>query len=1054
MAPRCGHADPTTPSRYTPPAPKPRPQRPVVAKSAPAPKAPAGPRLALPAPGGTARPAWVATPEGPGARWAPGGSERVRFDGATAPLLFEAVKGALARLKPGDVLEPPSAPYLNVNGGYSVTVVLSPAAAKRLAGRRINPPTPTRKALPAAARQEPALTLRSKAELDADMRTAGYYPNRRAGECVVTRAKVPAGEGYILKNDRGGWDVYAAQQAYARAGVSLVAAAVSAKPILSMTYVDGWFRISGPTRVFFDQLRAAGFYTPRDRTTNAWMDYMQSRDLGSAGKFREFADAAARAAIERGEASIALSNTAVGNCEGLPVPVGIGYLPYQCAGIRFGLDRESVLFADDPGLGKTIEALGLINGDPSIRNVVVICPALVKINWRREAEKWLLRPFNYLVADGDTPVAPGVNFVIANFDIVKPYKGADRQIYRDIMARDWDMLIVDEAHFLKNQESDRTIAVFGRMRAKPGKPVAPGIVSRCRRKAFLTGTPIDNRPIDLFPLLHALDPLRWSSWPNFAYRYCGAKRDAYGIKVTGATNTDELARTLRSTIMMRRLKVDVLKELPPKTRQMVILPAEGVRKILEHAFASMLHQALAAEERGQDIDGLLRERFPWYHLEITVEEFTQGWIDMAESLREQAAVAAAKGDKAQYDAISRQLNSLVRVGFAAMSKTRYALAMAKVPYAVEHLATMMDGNDEKVLVMCHHHDVQDAMLAAVAKAFGPDSVVMHRGDMSDTAKQVSVDRFQTDPRVRVFVGSILASGTGITLTAAAKGIFVEFDWKAGTMTQAEDRIYRIGQMKPVLIQHLAFNGTLDAYMIEMLLHKQAQADAIYNPEQAAAMAEQPLMPDGRPAKGPNEQWAVNTLAAYMAGAFAGQRDLKGGRRQGVAQSLDLLSRGMGLPSRRWAFMVAMALYVSGASDRKLGAYTDKPRGPQTAVEEWAARGISALAESDMDRASELNGMGFSQATTSTGHTLAALIAMGRAGDDVWAEAVKLATFHGRQLDPKPGAAAKPAKPAKGAKAPKAAKAVGGRATKENHHGGWHPPGDPLGYGPGRRPARA
>ena len=1000
---RCGHADPVVPLRIREFPKAPRRVRATAPSPASAPPAdrpspkglPTASERPLGAQGGT-----TLRPQGRGRPW------RVIVEAPTPQALHLAVAAALSQLTPADLVDAPQGPALGA-GGYVVTFGITPEAAARLSGRPA-PPQAQRPALPAPKAASVASSVRTKTpeELAREMAAKGFYPNRKPGRCEVTRAEVKVGAGFIHKSG-GVWHLYAPQVAYARAGVSLVATSVEEKPVLRLTFEDGWWKVRGTLSLFREQLRAAGFYTPKD-ALGQWQDWMQTRDPGGAAKFRQFADEATLGALARAEQAILDSNVAVGNCEGLLVPAGLRYLPYQCAAIRFGLalyttGAQGLLFADEPGLGKTIEALGLVNNDPRVRKVLCICPSLVKINWAREAAKWLIRPSKIVVIDGDQPVPDDADFVIANFDIVKPYQGRDRRCFTDIMAREWDMLIVDEAHFLKNPEADRTVAVMGRERPTKNHPVRPGIITRCRLRVFLTGTPIDNRPIDLWTLIHALDPVRWKSWANYAYRYCGARNDGYGIKVTGATNTDELARILRSTVMVRRLKADVLKELPPKTRRLVILPNDAVRPILRRAF-----EKLALEEGDPDVERRLAEEFPFYERGMDTEEFTEAWIGYAEALREQASLAAISGDKAQYATISAKLQSLMRVGFEEMSKMRHDLALAKIPYAIEHLKELLDGgSNEKVMVMCHHHDVQDAMYRAVAEAFGPESVVMHRGNMGQNERQVSVDRFQTDPRARVFIGSILASGTGITLTAAAKGVFIEYDWKAGTMSQAEDRIHRVGQGQPVLIDHLAFNGTLDAYMIGMILDKARQADAIYNPDQRAAFDAQPAMPEGRGPTSTVEQWAMNLLAGYLGGTIPGQRDLKGGRRQGVEQALLLLSRGYGLSDKRWAFMVAMALYVAGASEQRASGFNDPPRPPATAVEEWAAEGLAALSAADADRATKLNDMGFSQATSSIGHTLSALIEMGRAGDDVWEAAVKLATFHGRQLPPKPGAVTAP-----------------------------------------------
>ena len=120
--------------------------------------------------------------------------------------------------------------------------------------------------------------------------------------------------------------------------------------------------------------------------------------------------------------------------------------------MAYALQRSDTLIADEMGLGKTIQALGLINADKAIGNVLVVCPASLKLNWKREAQKWLTRPLKVSIANG--AFNPG-GLVIVNYEQVKKYRA-------QIDAVQWDLLVVDEAHYLKNGKADRTAAVLGR----------------------------------------------------------------------------------------------------------------------------------------------------------------------------------------------------------------------------------------------------------------------------------------------------------------------------------------------------------------------------------------------------------------------------------------------------------------------------------------------------------------------------------------------------------------------------------------------------------------
>jgi SWI/SNF-related matrix-associated actin-dependent regulator of chromatin subfamily A-like protein 1 len=136
----------------------------------------------------------------------------------------------------------------------------------------------------------------------------------------------------------------------------------------------------------------------------------------------------------------------------LPVPQGLEYLPYQRAGIAYAVQRENALIADEMGLGKTIQAIGVANATDA-KHILIICPASLRLNWERELKKWLVTPRKIgVVVANDWP--PNCDVYVVNFDIV------DR--HRDkIDAIEWDLLVIDEAHYLKNEKARRTCAVLG-----------------------------------------------------------------------------------------------------------------------------------------------------------------------------------------------------------------------------------------------------------------------------------------------------------------------------------------------------------------------------------------------------------------------------------------------------------------------------------------------------------------------------------------------------------------------------------------------------------------
>lgn len=440
----------------------------------------------------------------------------------------------------------------------------------------------------------------------------------------------------------------------------------------------------------------------------------------------------------------------------IPKPAGLDYLPFQRAGIAYALQRTHTLFGDDMGLGKTIQALGVVNATKA-RRILVVCPASVKLNWEREAAKWLVEPLTIGIANGST--VPDTDVVILNWDIL------DRNL-ETLQARTWDVLVADEVHYAKNPKAKRAKALYA---------------LRAARTLYLTGTPILNRPVELHPLIKALDPERWGNFMRYAMCYCNAQRTGFGWDFTGASNLEELQEELRRTIMVRRRKVDVLTELPAKRRAVVELTVEG-------------RAAQAAVEA------------EW--------ETYRAHEDTLEDLRAQARAAQAAGDEEAYKEVIRLLSRETLAAFEEMSRARHETALAKLPQVIAALRDLLDGGD-KVVVFCHHRDVHHALM----EACGSQAVGIIGGD-SPEARQAAIDSFQTDPEVRVFVGSIRAAAEGITLTASSTVLFAELDWTPGKMAQAEDRAHRIGQDSAVVVYLAVLEGSLDCHLARTLLAKE------------------------------------------------------------------------------------------------------------------------------------------------------------------------------------------------------------------------------------------
>ena len=416
-------------------------------------------------------------------------------------------------------------------------------------------------------------------------------------------------------------------------------------------------------------------------------------------------------------------------------PQGREFLPYQIKGILFAAERPASLIADDPGLGKTIEAIGVLNLHHDWHDVLVVCPASLKINWRREIDKWLTNSF--------------IVVTIVNYDM----------LHKLNLSKQWDCVILDEAQYIKNKKEKRTKLV---------KQI------KTYNRIALTGTPILNRPIELWSILNWLRPDIWppSSYMRYALSYCGAYRGTWGWDMTGASHLDELREVLKPH-MIRRLKTDVLTELPAKRRQIIELSRDGINQAL--------------------LDKLRQAAVDVYQIE------------------------------GQYRDDVRALESILSVLFTQMAQLRHEVGMAKIPAALEVIHDAVESSG-KVVIFAHHRDVIQTLYDSLVD-YRP--AVVH-GGTSEKARQDAVDRFQRDPNVKVLVGQIQAAGVGITLTAASHVIFVELDWTPGNITQAEDRCHRIGQKDAVLVQHLVLENSLDARMAKLLVKKQEIIERVLN----------------------------------------------------------------------------------------------------------------------------------------------------------------------------------------------------------------------------------
>lgn len=425
--------------------------------------------------------------------------------------------------------------------------------------------------------------------------------------------------------------------------------------------------------------------------------------------------------------------------------------PFQQMGVKF-LDCAGgrAILADEMGLGKTVQALAYLQHRPELRPAVIVCPASLKQNWFRELRKWLKINDTVKIIDGREAYdlsLEGVAIIIINWDILD---GSNQKSSWKQKIIDWKpaIVIADEAHYMKNRKAIRSKAMQEIANAVP-------------RVILMTGTPVTNRPSELFPLLNAVDSRSWPNFFRYAKRYCNAHQTYFGWDFSGASNLDELHEIIKPYVM-RRLKSQVLKDLPAKRRATVELKFD---------------------------DYLLND-----------------YEDALEAARD---VIERKGTQAEH---------LVMI-----EKAKQICVKAKLPAVRDWVFDSFIETGEKVVLFATHHETIDILM----KSFG-DVAVKLDGRDNDKSRQEAIDRFQNDPSCLVFVGNIKAAGVGITLTAASNVAFVEFAWTPGDMTQAEDRIHRIGQEESVTAWYLVASGTIDVDIVNLLESKRQVIDVIHD----------------------------------------------------------------------------------------------------------------------------------------------------------------------------------------------------------------------------------
>ena len=424
--------------------------------------------------------------------------------------------------------------------------------------------------------------------------------------------------------------------------------------------------------------------------------------------------------------------------------------PHQITAIYRLLENDKYILADEMGLGKTTSAIiaAMIG---KFNKILVVCPASLKINWKKEIMNYDKVENISIVDSGDFRVK---KWTIINYDLLKNYhtlpkKGGEDEglVVSPIDFHKFDLVIADEAHYLKSSTTNRT---------KLFNDFALKIPNRW----FLTGTPITNKPIDFYNILNLCESPIATNWMHFVRRYCAGKQinqrgSTKKIWITsGASNLDEL-RDYAMDVMLRRTKKDSI-DLPQKTVKPIFLP-------MEYSISYNTY----------------------------LKEY-QDWVETTELLEEKPKLT---------DHLTR------------LTKIRQLLSNDKMKFTIEIAQDLIENGKKVIIFSCFTNTIN-----AIHEHFGKESVIID-GSVSSKNRDIAVEKFQNDSKIKVFCGNIVAAGVGLTLTEGSVVIFNDLDWVPANHAQAEDRAHRIGQEKPVHIIYPLFDETLDINMFNSLQKK-------------------------------------------------------------------------------------------------------------------------------------------------------------------------------------------------------------------------------------------
>ncbi|KAI6692843.1 hypothetical protein NL676_020553 [Syzygium grande] len=446
----------------------------------------------------------------------------------------------------------------------------------------------------------------------------------------------------------------------------------------------------------------------------------------------------------------------------MPSDIESKLLPFQRDGVRFVLQHGiRVLIADEMGLGKTLQAIAVAACIRDSWPVLVLTPSSLRLHWATMIQQWLNIPssdilvllsqcggsnrsgFRIMSSNTKSSVHLDGLFNIISYDVVQKLQNV-------LMSSDFKLVIADESHFLKNAQAKRTAATLP-------------VIKKAQYAILLSGTPALSRPIELHKQLEALYPDVYKNVHEYGQRYC--KGGIFGV-YQGSSNHEELHNLMKATVMIRRLKKEVLSELPVKRRQQVFL----------------------------DLANKDMKRINALFCELKV-------------IKERIKACTSKEEAESLKFSEKNL----------ITKIYTDSAEAKIPAVLDYLETVVEAGC-KFLIFAHHQPMIDAIHEFLLKKKKVGCIRID-GSTPAVARQALVTDFQEKDAIKAAVLSIRAGGVGLTLTAASTVMFAELSWTPGDLIQAEDRAHRIGQVSSVNIYYLLANDTVDDIIWDVVQSK-------------------------------------------------------------------------------------------------------------------------------------------------------------------------------------------------------------------------------------------